>query len=138
MNYTIQGSPAYASSFISLFLLLTFSYKLSVMPLFYLSFNIDMITLMGIIGLSMLAGFLLRTSQLRKKNRQICELEKEMVKAHAEVLTFQKEYCDLESRIQDPAIPVISMKHTAKEEEKKKQQLPDDSPERKSRPTRTA
>ncbi len=108
------------------------------MPLFYLSFNIGIITLFGIIGLSLVAGFLLRTAQLRKKDRRICELEKEMIKAHAEVLTFQKEYCDLESRVKDLTIPVIAMKHTDKEEEMKKQQSPDGSPPRKSRPTRTA
>jgi uncharacterized protein YlxW (UPF0749 family) len=108
------------------------------MPLFDLSFNIDMITLMVIIGLSVLIGFVLRSRQFGKKNKRIAELEREMMKAYAEVLTVQKEYCDLESRVKDLAIPVISMKHTAKEEEKQKEQSPDDSPLRKNRPTRTA
>ncbi|HEX9511680.1 MAG TPA: hypothetical protein VF939_14420 [Puia sp.] len=104
------------------------------MPLFDLSFNIDLFTLLVIIGLSALIGFLLRSYQIRKKKRRIAELEQEMMKAYAEVLVVQKEYCDLESRVRDMAIPVISMKHTTKEEEKKKEE----SPDRKSRPTRTA
>lgn len=108
------------------------------MPLIDLSFNIDMITLLIIIGLSVLTGFLLRTWQLAKKNRRIAELEGEMMKAHAEVLVVQKEYCDLESRVKDLAIPVIPMKLTAKEEEDQKEKPPDDASLRKNMPTKTA
>lgn len=107
-------------------------------PLFDLSFNIDAITLLVIITLSALIGFLLRTWQLRRKNRRIAELEREMMKAYAEVLVVQKEYCDLESRVRDLTIPVISMKHTTNEEEKQKEQSPESAPLRKNRPTRTA
>ena len=108
------------------------------MPLFDLSFNIDMITLLVIIGFAALIGFLLRSFQLVKKNKRIAELEGEMMKAHAEVLVVQKEYCDLESRVKDLMIPVISMKHTSKEEENQKEQSPDGTPLRKNRPPRTA
>ncbi len=87
------------------------------MPLFNLSFNIDLFILLVIIGLSMYIGFLLRSYQIRKKNRRIAELEAEMLQAHAEVLATQKEYCELESRVKDMPIPVIAMKHAAKEED---------------------
>jgi hypothetical protein len=118
---------------------LTFPFKLIRMPpLFDLSFNVDIITLAVIIGLSVLIGFFLRSYQLKRKNRQIAELENEVMTAHAEVLSVQKEFCDLESRIKDLTIPVISMKHGSLEEEKKKEQPPDGSPLKKNRPTRTA
>lgn len=89
------------------------------MPLFDLSFNIDLFILLVIIGLSMYIGFLLRSYQIRKKNRRIAELESEMLQAHAEVLLAQKEYHELESRVKDMPIPVIAMKHAAKEEDEK-------------------
>ena len=111
------------------------------MPLLDYSFNIDVFTLLVIIGLSVLLGFVLRSRQLKKKNRQITELEREMMQAHAEVLEIQKEYCDLESKVRDLTIPVISMKHTAKEEEKEEKQTEqpqDRSAMKKNRPTRTA
>jgi len=109
------------------------------MPLFDLSFNIDILTLLAIIGLSVLIGFFLRYYKISKKNRRIAELEQEMMRAHAEVLVVQKEYCDLESRMKDMPIPVIPMKHSVKEEEEKEQeQSPDGSPLRKKRPNRTA
>jgi len=108
------------------------------MPLFDYSFNIDVFTLLVIIGLSALLGFAVRSRQLKKKNRRIAELEKDMMQAHAEVLEIQKEYCDLEARVRDLAIPVISMKHAPKEEEKQKEQPPDRSDMQKNRPTRTA
>jgi cell division protein FtsL len=108
------------------------------MPLFDYSFNIDLLTLLVIIGLSVLLGFALRSRQLKKKKRQIAELEKDMMQAYAEILEIQKEYCDLESRIKDLAIPVISMKHTPKEEEKQKEEPPGKTGRRGNRPTRTA
>lgn len=108
------------------------------MPLFDYSFNINILILVVIIGLSALLGFTMRSRLLAKKKRQIAELEKEMMQAHAEVLEVQKEYCELESRVRDLAIPVISMKHAPKEEEKQKEESPDRSGLRKNRPTRTA
>jgi hypothetical protein len=109
------------------------------MPLFDLSFTIDLFTLLVIIVLSMLIGFFLRSYQIRKKNRHIAELEDEMMQAHAEVLVVQKEYCDLESRVKDMPSPVIAMKNAAKEDdEKKKTQTPDQPPRQKNWPTRTA
>jgi len=108
------------------------------MPLFDLSFNIDLFTLLVIIGLSIIIGFYLRSYQIRKKDRHIAELEDEMMQAHAEVLVVQKEYCDLESRVKNMPSPVIAMKNGPKEEEKKNTQTPAESPLRKNRPTRTA
>jgi septal ring factor EnvC (AmiA/AmiB activator) len=104
------------------------------MPLFDYSFNIDIITLLVIIGLSVLFGLAIRSRQLAKKNRKIAKLETETIQANAEVLEVQKEFCELEARVKDLTIPVISMKKTTKEEEKQNEKPPD----HKNRPTRTA
>jgi hypothetical protein len=67
-------------------------------------------------GISALAGFLGRHRQLYRRKKQILELEREMIQAHAELLDMQKEFCELESRMKDLMIPVISMKQAPKEE----------------------
>ena len=109
------------------------------MPLLDLSFNIDLFTLLVIIGLSVIIGFYLRSYQIRKKDRHIAELEDEMMQAHAEVLVVQKEYCDLESRVKNMPSPVISMNNAPKEDdEKKNAKTPAEPPLQKNRPTRTA
>jgi hypothetical protein len=89
------------------------------MALFDITINVFWVSLL--MGLSLLLGFLWRSKQLKKKDRQIAELEKEMLFIHAEILDVQKEYCDLESRVKNLAIPVISIKQAAKEEEVKKE-----------------
>ncbi len=78
------------------------------MPSFDLTINV--LVLMALIGLAGLSGFALRSRQLAKKTRQICELEKEVIVVSAEILHAQKEYCELESRLKNMSIPVISIK----------------------------
>ncbi|HMH21663.1 MAG TPA: hypothetical protein VK563_07800 [Puia sp.] len=68
---------------------------------------INVLVLTGIILLSMLAGFGLRSRQLGKKDARIRKLEQEMIETHAEILEAQKEYCELESKYRGPKIPVI-------------------------------
>src|SRR6187402_1259142 len=89
------------------------------LPLFDITINVLLFCM--IIGLAAMGGFLWRSRQLKKKDRQISELEKEMLFIHAEILDVQKEYCELESRVKDMAIPVISIKQAAKDEEIKKE-----------------
>jgi hypothetical protein len=78
------------------------------MPVFDLTINI--IVLLGLIGLAVLAGFGLRSKQLAKKNRQIAEMEKEVAVVSAEILQVQKEYCELELKMKDLNIPVIPIR----------------------------
>ena len=82
------------------------------MPLFDITINI--LVLFAIIGLAIAIGFAWRSRQLIKKNKRIAELEMEMLDVHAEILDVQKEYCNLETRMKELAIPVISMKKAAK------------------------
>jgi len=92
------------------------------MPLFDITINILLLCMF--MGLAVAGGFLWRSRQLKKKDRRIAELEREMLDVHAEILDVQKEYCELESKVKDLAIPVISIKQAAKEEEAKKQAKP--------------
>ena len=83
-----------------------------------LTFDLNVLTLLTIIVLSVFTGFLARSRQLARKNHRIVELESEMMQAHAELLESQQEYCRIESAIKGKglSIPVITMKHAPKEE----------------------
>lgn len=81
-----------------------------------LDLTLNILTLAAIVCLSVLIGWLIRYGQLARKNRRIVELEKEMIQAHAELLDMQKEYCEMEGKMRDLSIPVISIK-TSKTEE---------------------
>lgn len=62
-----------------------------------------------------LAGFLLRSNQLRKASRRVRELESEMLQNHAEILSLQKENTDLINRLNNPSVPVIPITGSQKE-----------------------
>ncbi|WP_431215787.1 hypothetical protein ACQ86N_14675 [Puia sp. P3] len=51
-----------------------------------------------------------------QKERRIHQLEQEMLDAHAEVLTVQREYHELESRVASDTSPVIPMKNNKNDE----------------------
>jgi|SRR5690348_5315316 len=87
------------------------------MPTFEISLNILLLVLLLIV--SGLAGYLPRSYQLMRKNRQIAKLEGEMVQAHAELLDSQREFCQLEAKMKDITNPVITMNS----------KNPDDSPQ---------
>lgn len=100
--------------------------------------TLNVFTLLLIAGFSMLLGFLGRNKQLTRKKKQIHELEREMVQAHAELLDMQKEFCEMESKMKDLMSPVISMKQGPKEEGLQKEQMPDGKGHHKDRTNRTA
>jgi hypothetical protein len=100
--------------------------------------SIDLFVFCGAILLAAILGFLVKTGHVHKKKKRILELEGEMMRAHAEILALEKNYCDLEARLKDQTIPVIAMKHTSLEDEPKKEQMGENGGQRKSRPTRTA
>jgi hypothetical protein len=84
--------------------------------------SLNILFVLMVAGLSCYAGWWWRSRQLKRKQRRILELEHEMMQAHAELLEVQKEYCELESRIRDLAIPVIPLKQVPKEEDGHKEQ----------------
>jgi len=104
------------------------------MPTFQLT--IDAYVLILILGIAALVGFWGRSRQLAKKERRIHQLEQEMLDAHAEVLSFQREYHELESRVTGDTSPVISMKNN-KNEEPPPHSTDRRTPVRKDRPTGT-
>ena len=82
-----------------------------VLPVFDLTINV--ITFLASLGLAAFAGFLIRSRQLGKKNRQIAALECEVAEVSAEILEVQKEYCQLQSKMKetkDQPSPVVSIK----------------------------
>ena len=57
-----------------------------------------------------LMGLLIGKAKLAKGRSKVLELEKEMMNAHAEILEMQKAYVQLENKLEEHSIPVISMK----------------------------
>lgn len=106
-------------------------------PILEYVFSINSLTLLAIVSFSAFAGYMSQSGQIKRKNARINRLEKQVLEANAEVLEFQKEYCDLESRLKDLKIPVISMKHAGKEESLVESQ-PAAAALQQKRPTRTA
>jgi len=105
------------------------------MPVFDL--NINIYALLLLMGLAALVGFALRSRQLGKKIKEIASLEREVAEVSAEILEVQKEYCQLESRMKDLSIPVISIKQASKDDVQKKEE-PDGSSREKNISNRTA
>jgi hypothetical protein len=62
-----------------------------------------------------LVGYLLRSIHLRKLISRIRELESEMLQNHAEILSLQKENTELMNRLKNPAVPVIPITGSTKE-----------------------
>lgn len=77
------------------------------MPTFDITLNFFVFGIMLI--LAGIVGYLPRSRQLIRKNRQIGKLEIEMIQAHAELLETQKEFCELEAKLKDITNPVIPM-----------------------------
>ena len=70
-------------------------------------------------------GYKMRTGQVRRKEEEIDQLEKEMMNSHSEILDLQKEYALLESKLNGLEIPVIPIKTAIKLEEQQSEQFPD-------------
>jgi hypothetical protein len=104
------------------------------MPTFQLT--IDAYIFILIIGIAVLTGFWARSRQLARKERRIHQLEQEMLDAHAEVLSVQREYHELESRVASDTSLVIAMKSN-KNDEPPPQSTDRKTSVRKDRPTGT-
>jgi hypothetical protein len=100
--------------------------------------TINILTLLLVVVVSALLGFLGRQHQLSRKKKQIANLEREMIQAHAELLEMQKEFCEMESRMRDLTSPVIPMIQGPKEDGLQNEQMPDGKGLRKDRSNRTA
>jgi hypothetical protein len=72
-------------------------------------FTLNVLSLILLAGGSLLAGYLLRSRQLQKKQFKISELRKEIVYNHAQILELQSEYVSLEKEIKAVKTPVRPM-----------------------------
>ena len=74
--------------------------------------NPIVLMLAGIFGV--ILGLFFARVQLLKARAKIRNLEIDLLNSNRETLEAQRAYVELESRLQDPAIPVIPMKITGK------------------------
>ena len=77
------------------------------------------ILIAAVIGGSVI-GLLIGRIRLARSREKIQDLEKEMMNAHAEILEVQKAYVQLENKLEEHSIPVISMKINGKDNSKEK------------------
>ena len=78
-------------------------------------FTVSVLSLIAIIAGSALAGYVLRSRQLQKKQFKISELRKEIVYNHAKILELQKECVTLERKMKGNIAPVLPMKQMISE-----------------------
>ena len=72
-------------------------------------FTLNVLSLILLVGGSLLTGYLLRSRQLQKKQFKISELRKEIVYNHAQILELQSEYVSLEKEMKVVKTPVRPM-----------------------------
>ena len=75
-------------------------------------------------------GFIIGKAKLAKSRAKIEELEAEMMNSHAEILELQKSYVQLENKLQQQSIPVISMKLNGKDANSKENVRKTGAPEK--------
>jgi hypothetical protein len=82
-------------------------------------FSIDIMWVPLIVVLSLLAGFSLRSHQIKKLKKQVSALEKEMLNSHAEILQMQEEMVRLRQNHSASKSLVVSMKEVPPSDENK-------------------
>jgi len=78
-----------------------------------------------ILVLAVFAGFALRAKIILRYRAKIEELEREILNNCAHILDLERETLQMENKIQDIKIPVITMKAPNKEAEVTSQKVPD-------------
>jgi septation ring formation regulator EzrA len=86
--------------------------------------SINVFVLAGIFATGVVLGFFLRRRNIAAYDKKVAELEKEMLTSHAEILQLQREKIEILRKLESPAIPVIPIKASSKEE-KAVEALPD-------------
>ncbi|HEY4149433.1 MAG TPA: hypothetical protein VGM41_10905 [Chitinophagaceae bacterium] len=89
--------------------------------LVFIEITLNIFVLAGMVICAALIGFIPRTSRLRKAQRTIEKLEKEMLANHAEILTLQKEMSS--QTVQPSRTPIVPIREN--NSEPKKETLPD-------------
>ena len=78
-----------------------------------LEFSMSFIMLLGVIAVSVILGFLLRSRQLGKSKMKLAKVENELISSHAEILELQKEYMALELKLRGVKDNVVLMRNTS-------------------------
>jgi len=78
--------------------------------MFTLDFIVNpVVVFISVVG-GVIIGFAFGRRRFAKSQRKVLELEKEMMSSHAEILEIQKAYVQLENKLEEHSIPVISMR----------------------------
>jgi hypothetical protein len=72
-------------------------------------FTIDVIWMPFAVIVAAIAGFSLRSAQIRKYKKQVSSLEREMLNSHAEILNLQSEIVKMQSKSTSKTL-VVAMK----------------------------
>jgi hypothetical protein len=72
-------------------------------------FTLSVLNLILMVSGSLIAGYCLRSRQLKKKQYKISELRKEIVYNHAQILELQMEYVNLEKSMHVTKATVLPM-----------------------------
>ena len=65
--------------------------------------NINVLALLAIVIAAFVAGFLLRSAQLRRNRSKIRELEEEMLNNHARILDLERSQALLKKNLEKPS-----------------------------------
>jgi hypothetical protein len=87
--------------------------------------TVNIYLLAFILGLSVFGGFAIRTKIISKYRAKIEELERQILNHCSHILDLERESLQMESKIQDIKIPVITMKTPGKEAEPASKKVPD-------------
>lgn len=80
-----------------------------------LPFTVNIIWLVPVAIIAFIGGLLYRSAQVAKARRRADEHDKDLLNAHAELLELHREKAELERRLKDSPIPVISIKSNKEE-----------------------
>ena len=88
--------------------------------------SVNVLWLPFIILFSALAGFTLRSRQIKRSKRRILTLEDEMLNNHAEILKLQEQLAELQNNlVTGNKSKVVSMKDPVQDEKKDNPDLPE-------------
>jgi hypothetical protein len=87
--------------------------------------TVNIYLLAFILVLSVFIGFAIRAKIILKYRAKIEQLERDILNNCAHILELERETLQMENKIQDTKIPVITMKTLNKEVEPASQKLPD-------------
>lgn len=85
-----------------------------------IEFNLSIFLLAGFLLVAFAFGYLIRTGQMYMLRKKIMELEKEMLNNHAQILELEREKAALIRQMKESKIPVIPIKSSKEEENRKK------------------